>query len=128
MLTSLVIFSLQANMTVYLPLCINTKFDGEEHITYTMVAFALSANVLAQVLFMPMYDQVDKTLGRKNAVMFAYAILILMSTMTAVLFYTPKRFWLEFYLLLVVCRIVSGYAEGQLMATTNTIIGSVTDL
>lgn len=105
------VLSLQTLMAIYLPVQINLRY-GMDHIGGVMSGLAIVGSVLAQVLCSPFYERVDRTLGRKNAIVLGYLLFIILTIMTAVLFYLPKESWQAFYSIFIMCRLCSGYAEG----------------
>ena len=91
-------------------------------INATLVAIAMGTLDGAGIVFTPFFKYFVGWTGRKNALTFAYILLIVTNAGLAVLSYIPEDKWQIFYGGTVVCRFIMGIGAALVINTNNGIV------
>lgn len=107
---------LYLNMISFFPLFATEKY-GKDHISATMISFAIIALELSGLLTTPLYNYLAAKFGRKTALMNGWLLLMITTSSLGVLGNLPADEWLLFYSLTVVSRLLQGFADSLVMTT-----------
>jgi len=101
--------TLYLNVFAFVPLYIQKNYAGE--ISVSMASFSLCAFELAALISAKIHQMTISKMGRKNAVILSYLLLILSTTGLGLLDLVDKSDWKLFIALLTILRFVQGYAD-----------------
>lgn len=107
--------TLYLNVVSFFPLFVNQHY--KDYISTFMTSCCLSAFQFAAVISTKVHQVTISKMGRKNAVIVGFTILLISTTCLGMLEYVPYDQWKLFYGLSIVIRFAQGYAS-SLISTT----------
>ena len=121
MLGTFISSCLQVSTISYFALFVQARF-GKENYNPVLIGVTFSGCALGTIFASPFYTVVSSAIGRKNAMIFGSVIMLCMNTACGCLGYMGREHVNSFLALTFMCRLVLGYADGQVITTINSII------
>lgn len=111
------------NMGAFLPVYVKHKFSG--HITATMASIILNSFDFSYLVSSFIHKSTISKMGRKNALIISYSIMMITTALLGVLDYLNREHWLMYFILACLTRMVQGYGDSLAMTTGFSIMGSI---